>query len=240
MWTKEKSHFKSKLTVSVMCLLCCSFASSVCDRWQHHLWLHEPVIQFKFTVWCKTCFLFYLLSLFQSESVLQQCSVLWVCCVFLLQVKHYIVILSWQFDTHVKENKNYTVTEGILKGGFPSSCSLIVIERFLSKTVSGADVCCVCSYKPNSRDIVWGGCVGPHQHRRQSHRPVPAPDHRHPARPAPSQSQGSQPDSCGVQLDHQRAPCEGTTCSHTQMHTHTSLLWTCSLCYVWILYQCNS
>ncbi|XP_042372991.1 sortilin-related receptor-like, partial [Plectropomus leopardus] len=31
------------------------------------------------------------------------------------EVKQYIVILSWQFDTHVKESKNYTVTERILK-----------------------------------------------------------------------------------------------------------------------------
>ncbi|KAG7237028.1 hypothetical protein INR49_032873 [Caranx melampygus] len=30
-------------------------------------------------------------------------------------VQHYIVILSWQFDKHMKESKNYTVTEGILK-----------------------------------------------------------------------------------------------------------------------------
>ncbi|XP_069003442.1 sortilin-related receptor isoform X1 [Embiotoca jacksoni] len=30
-------------------------------------------------------------------------------------VKQYIVILSWQFDTHVKESKNYSVTVGILK-----------------------------------------------------------------------------------------------------------------------------
>ncbi|XP_039986583.1 sortilin-related receptor isoform X1 [Xiphias gladius] len=30
-------------------------------------------------------------------------------------VKQYIVILSWQFDKHVKESKNYTVREGILK-----------------------------------------------------------------------------------------------------------------------------
>uniref|UniRef100_A0A3Q3K6Z2 Fibronectin type-III domain-containing protein n=1 Tax=Monopterus albus TaxID=43700 RepID=A0A3Q3K6Z2_MONAL len=30
-------------------------------------------------------------------------------------VKQYIVILSWQFDTHIKESKNYTVREGILK-----------------------------------------------------------------------------------------------------------------------------
>ncbi|KAF0030311.1 hypothetical protein F2P81_017042 [Scophthalmus maximus] len=30
-------------------------------------------------------------------------------------VKQYIVILSWQFDKHVKESRNYTVIEGILK-----------------------------------------------------------------------------------------------------------------------------
>uniref|UniRef100_A0A1A7WSZ5 Sortilin-related receptor n=1 Tax=Iconisemion striatum TaxID=60296 RepID=A0A1A7WSZ5_9TELE len=29
-------------------------------------------------------------------------------------VKYYMVVLSWQFDTHVKESKNYTVTEGVL------------------------------------------------------------------------------------------------------------------------------
>lgn len=32
------------------------------------------------------------------------------------KVKQYVVILSWQFDSHVKENKNYTVRERILKG----------------------------------------------------------------------------------------------------------------------------
>ncbi|KAM7399797.1 hypothetical protein PAMP_019041 [Pampus punctatissimus] len=30
-------------------------------------------------------------------------------------VKQYVVILSWQFDKHVKENRNYTVSEKILK-----------------------------------------------------------------------------------------------------------------------------
>uniref|UniRef100_A0A672I1R6 Sortilin-related receptor n=1 Tax=Salarias fasciatus TaxID=181472 RepID=A0A672I1R6_SALFA len=32
-----------------------------------------------------------------------------------LQVKQYIVILSWQFDTHVKESRNYTVTDSVLR-----------------------------------------------------------------------------------------------------------------------------
>lgn len=27
------------------------------------------------------------------------------------QVKHYMVVLSWVFDKHVKENRNYTVTD---------------------------------------------------------------------------------------------------------------------------------
>ncbi|KAF3847223.1 hypothetical protein F7725_020251, partial [Dissostichus mawsoni] len=31
------------------------------------------------------------------------------------EVKQYIVILYWQFDTHVKESRNYTVKQGILK-----------------------------------------------------------------------------------------------------------------------------
>lgn len=31
------------------------------------------------------------------------------------EVKHYVVILSWQFDSHMKEMKNYTVQEKILK-----------------------------------------------------------------------------------------------------------------------------
>ncbi|XP_010776761.1 sortilin-related receptor-like [Notothenia coriiceps] len=31
------------------------------------------------------------------------------------EVKQYIVILYWQFDTHVKESRNYTVQQGILK-----------------------------------------------------------------------------------------------------------------------------
>ncbi|XP_034404958.1 sortilin-related receptor [Cyclopterus lumpus] len=31
------------------------------------------------------------------------------------EVKQYVVILSWQFDSHVKEGKNFTVTERILK-----------------------------------------------------------------------------------------------------------------------------
>ncbi|XP_062275245.1 sortilin-related receptor [Scomber scombrus] len=31
------------------------------------------------------------------------------------EVKQYIVILSWQFDTHVKESKNYTVSKKVLK-----------------------------------------------------------------------------------------------------------------------------
>ena len=36
--------------------------------------------------------------------------------IFFRKVKQYVVILSWQFDTHVKENKNYTVSKKILKG----------------------------------------------------------------------------------------------------------------------------
>lgn len=35
---------------------------------------------------------------------------------FFFKVKQYIVILSWQFDTHVKESKNYTVSKKVLKG----------------------------------------------------------------------------------------------------------------------------
>lgn len=31
-------------------------------------------------------------------------------------MKQYVVIFSWQFDTHVKESQNYTVREKILKG----------------------------------------------------------------------------------------------------------------------------
>ncbi|XP_039862395.1 sortilin-related receptor isoform X1 [Simochromis diagramma] len=31
------------------------------------------------------------------------------------KVEQYTVILSWQFDTHVKENRNYTLTSGVLK-----------------------------------------------------------------------------------------------------------------------------
>uniref|UniRef100_A0A8C6SI35 Sortilin-related receptor, L(DLR class) A repeats containing n=1 Tax=Neogobius melanostomus TaxID=47308 RepID=A0A8C6SI35_9GOBI len=35
---------------------------------------------------------------------------------FLLEkAKHYVVVLSWQFDTHMKESKNYTIQERILK-----------------------------------------------------------------------------------------------------------------------------
>lgn len=34
----------------------------------------------------------------------------------LLKVKQYVVIFSWQFDTHVKESQNYTVGENKLKG----------------------------------------------------------------------------------------------------------------------------
>lgn len=33
-----------------------------------------------------------------------------------LKVKQYMVILSWQFDTHVKENRNFTVAEKFLSG----------------------------------------------------------------------------------------------------------------------------
>lgn len=33
-----------------------------------------------------------------------------------LKVKQYVVILSWQFDTHVKESRNFTVAEKFLSG----------------------------------------------------------------------------------------------------------------------------
>lgn len=32
------------------------------------------------------------------------------------QVKQYVVYLSWQFDTHVKESRNFTVAEKFLNG----------------------------------------------------------------------------------------------------------------------------
>lgn len=41
----------------------------------------------------------------------------------------YVVILSWQFDTHVKENKNYTVQEKILKGTVCVGANCLFIYR---------------------------------------------------------------------------------------------------------------
>lgn len=32
------------------------------------------------------------------------------------QVQQYVVILSWQFDTHVRESRNFTVAEAFLSG----------------------------------------------------------------------------------------------------------------------------
>lgn len=42
-----------------------------------------------------------------------------------LQVKLFMAVLSWQFDSHVKESRNYNVTSGILKGS-PPDCFIIV------------------------------------------------------------------------------------------------------------------
>lgn len=124
------------------------------------------------------------------------------------------MILSWQFDTHVKENKNYTVTgsERILKGTV--RVGFIILLNYMFYTHLSFKCWClrsVSSYQPDGRDSVRGGRVGSHQYRRQSHRPVPSSDQQHPARPAPPQSPGPQPDSCGLQLDHQRTSCSGTT-----------------------------
>lgn len=38
-----------------------------------------------------------------------------------LKVKQYVVILSWQFDTHVKESRNFTVLENFLSGTPPQN-----------------------------------------------------------------------------------------------------------------------
>lgn len=67
----------------------------------------------------------------------------------------------------------------------------------------------VSSYKPDSRDGVWGGCVGSHQRRRQPHHADTSADQRPAARAAPPEGQGCQPDSCGVQLDRQWIACSG-------------------------------
>lgn len=37
----------------------------------------------------------------------------------LLQLQYYIVVLSWQFDSHVKESHKYNVTQGEFKGNAP-------------------------------------------------------------------------------------------------------------------------
>ena len=54
--------------------------------------------------------------------------------VFVLQVKQYVVVLSWLFDTHAKESRNYTVRERILKGNYmrraATRCKLV--ERLFS------------------------------------------------------------------------------------------------------------
>lgn len=54
------------------------------------------------------------------------------------QVEQYTVILSWQFDTHVKENRNYTVTSGVLRG---TSQAVVVTRAFVCSV--GVDVRCV-------------------------------------------------------------------------------------------------
>lgn len=121
------------------------------------------------------------------------------------QVEQYTVILSWQFDTHVKENRNYTLTSGVLKG---TDQTVVVTCAFVWQCGCWR-VLSVSSYKPDSRDGVWGGCVGSHQRRRQPHHADTSADQRPAARAAPPEGQGCQPDSCGVQLDRQWIACSG-------------------------------
>lgn len=121
------------------------------------------------------------------------------------QVEQYTVILSWQFDTHVKENRNYTLTSGVLKG----TDQTVVVTRAFVWQCGCWRVLSVSSYKPDSRDGVWGGCVGSHQCRRQPHHADTSADQRPAARAAPPEGQGCQPDSCGVQLDRQWIACSG-------------------------------
>lgn len=125
--------------------------------------------------------------------------------VCLFQVEQYTVILSWQFDTHVKENRNYTLTSGVLKG----TDQTVVVTRAFVWQCGCWRVLSVSSYKPDSRDGVWGGCVGSHQRRRQPHHADTSADQRPAARAAPPEGQGCQPDSCGVQLDRQWIACSG-------------------------------
>ena len=118
LWNSWWFNFHSSLS-------CCSSASALCDRWQHHPRLHESFLQPELTVRCK--------SLFKITSqVIRSCSVSvrpsmtdGSLCFF--KVKQYIVILSWQFDKHVKESKNFTVREGILKGTAWWRCVFIQI-----------------------------------------------------------------------------------------------------------------
>lgn len=49
-------------------VLCCSSASSLCDRRQHHHWLHESFIQPKLPVRCKGLSLKHLLSLLANKT----------------------------------------------------------------------------------------------------------------------------------------------------------------------------
>lgn len=139
------------------------------------------------------------------------------------QVEQYTVILSWQFDTHVKENRNYTVTSGVLKG----TESDVLVTRVFFWQCGCWRVLFVSSYKPDSRDGVWGGCVGSHQHRRQPHHADTSADQRPAARAAPPEGQGCQPDSCGVQLDCQWITCSGKT--HTNNLIENDL---CSLDFI--------
>lgn len=52
-----------------------------------------------------------------------------------MKVKHYVVILSWQFDSHMKEMKNYTVQEKILKG-IGSGCDSCIFRRLTEQYVN--------------------------------------------------------------------------------------------------------
>lgn len=123
LWTyKETTLFSSD-----QLFLCCSFASSLRDRRHRDHQLHQPFIQLQLPLWGR--------SLCATPSARSPCTCIkkpdrrfsrklhrvqinsldsWILC--LLKVKQYVVIFSWQFDTHVKESQNYTVREKILKG----------------------------------------------------------------------------------------------------------------------------
>ncbi|TNN01446.1 hypothetical protein fugu_010828 [Takifugu bimaculatus] len=96
------------------------------------------------------------------------------------EVKQYVVYLSWQFDTHVKESRNFTVADKFLNATNLTAGTVYEVAVWAHTMIGDSPT-----------------ALSHHQTWRRA------------ARTTPPQIAGPQPDGCGVQLDRGRGRRSG-------------------------------